>query len=67
MDSAHFRRDHQQMVRPIKHKGNMKLGIKEQVKRGLLSIADAMNRVDPKTKTYGWLKRRLDAKVQVAK
>lgn len=45
----------------------MKLGIKEQVKRGLLSIADAMNRVDPKTKTYGWLKRRLDAKVQVAK
>lgn len=43
------------------------LGIKEQVKRGLLSIADAMNRVDPKAKTYGWLRRRLAAKVQVAK
>jgi hypothetical protein len=45
----------------------MKLGTKEQVKRGLLSVADAMNRVDPKTKTYGWLKRRLGLKVQVEK
>jgi len=33
-------------------------GIKEQVKLGLLSIADAMSRVDPKTKTHGWLFRR---------
>jgi hypothetical protein len=37
---------------------NKKLGTKEQVKRGLLPIADAMNLVDPESKTYGWLKRR---------
>lgn len=35
------------------------MGIKEQVKKGTLAIADAMNRLDPDSKTYGWLKRRL--------
>lgn len=35
------------------------LGTKEQVKRGLLPVADAMKLVDPESKTYGWLKRRL--------
>ncbi len=38
-----------------------KIGIRQQVKRGLLSIADAMNVVSPQSKTYGWLQRRLAA------
>lgn len=37
---------------------NKPIGIKEQVKRGVLPIADAMNRVSPQSKTYGWLLRR---------
>ena len=36
------------------------------VKQGKLAIADAMNRVDPECKTYGWLKRRL-ARLQAEK
>jgi hypothetical protein len=35
-----------------------KLGTKEQVKRGVLSVADAMKLVAPESKTYGWLTRR---------
>lgn len=44
-----------------------KVGVKVQVKRGLLSIADAMNRVSPESKTYGWLLRRLESKKGGAK
>lgn len=39
---------------------------REQVKQGKLSVADAMNLVDPKCQTYGWLKRRL-ARLQAEK
>jgi hypothetical protein len=31
---------------------------KEQVKRGDMTIAIALNLVDPGSKTYGWLVRR---------
>jgi len=34
------------------------MGIKEQVKKGLLAKADAIGMVSKASHTYGWLKRR---------
>jgi hypothetical protein len=35
------------------------MGIKENVKKGAITIADAMNRVAPDSNTHAWLTRRL--------
>lgn len=34
------------------------MGIKEKVKKGLLSVAEAQNLVAPDSHTYGWCERR---------
>lgn len=34
------------------------MGIKEQVKKGLLTKIDAIKLVSPSSHTFGWLKRR---------
>jgi hypothetical protein len=39
------------------------MGIKEQVKQGKLSVAEALTKAAPGTKTHGWLTRRPVKKV----